>query len=75
MQVKWTILIRSEGPGANDKLQEIGRFERPADRATVADFGLSRAEGQTLLANLQQVVTQQQVYAYDARRRHCRYCG
>lgn len=75
MQVKWTILIRSEGPGASDELQEIGRFERPADRATVADFGLSRAEGQTLLANLQQVVTQQQVYAYDARRRHCRYCG
>jgi len=52
MQMKWTILIRYEGPGAGDELQEIGKFERPADRAAAADFGLSRAEGQTLLANL-----------------------
>ena len=70
MQMKWTILIRYEGPGAHDELQEIGRFERPPDMATAADFGLSRAEGQTLLANLQGVLTQQQVYAYDERRRH-----
>jgi hypothetical protein len=75
MQMKWTILIRYEGPGAHDELQEIGRFERPPDMATAADFGLSRAEGQTLLANLQGVLTQQQVYAYDERRRHCRHCG
>ena len=75
MQMKWTILIRYEGPGAHDELQEIGRFERPPDRATAADFGLSRAEGQTLLANLRGVLTQQQVYAYDERRRHCRHCG
>ena len=75
MQMKWTILIRYEGPGAHGELQEIGRFERPADRATAADFGLSRAEGQTLLANLQGVLTQQQIYAYDERRRHCRHCG
>lgn len=75
MQMKWTIFIRYEGPGARDALQEIGTFERPADSATAADFGLARAEGQALLTSLQSVVTQQQVYAYDERRRHCRHCG
>ena len=75
MQMKWTVLIRYEGPGSDCALQEIGRYERPADEATAADFGLARAEGQALLTSLQSVVTQKQVFAYDERRRHCRHCG
>ena len=67
MQMKCTILIRQEGPGADRDLQEIGRYERPADKATPADFGLARAEGQALLTSLQRVVTQQQVSAIPSR--------
>ena len=69
MQMKWTILIRCEGQGSDREQQEVGRYERPVDKATSADFGLARAEGQALLTSVQRDVTQQQVYTYDERRR------
>ena len=53
----------------------LATFERPLEKAAPGDFGLSFLEGRELLAALQRVVAQDQIVAYDLRRRCCRHCG
>jgi hypothetical protein len=73
--LKWRILVQVEGIEGRRELREVACFERPLDGAMPADFGLSLAEGQELLRQLQTLVTQDQIRAYDGSRRHCRRCG
>lgn len=72
MDLQWTVYVQQEG---TSELVKVGSVGRPIDGATIADFGLSIPEGRALLASLQQVVTQDQVAAFDERRRCCRHCG
>jgi hypothetical protein len=72
MDLQWTVYVQRRG--AHDVVP-LGIFQRPVTDATVADFGLSIAEGRELLAALQQVVAQDQIRAYDAESRCCRRCG
>ncbi len=60
--------------GTDDPIA-IGTVERPIRGATFADFGRSISEGRTILANLQQIVAQSQIRAYDEHQRRCRHCG
>ncbi|KAE8756193.1 MULTISPECIES: ISKra4 family transposase [Paraburkholderia] len=72
MDMHWTIYLQRDGADENVPL---ARFQRPLEGATPADFGLSMSEARSLLSSLQQVVAQDQIRAYDARRRRCRHCG
>lgn len=72
MDLQWTVYVQQVGTG---ELTKVGSVGRPIDGASVADFGLSIPEGRALLASLQQVLAQDQVLAYDERRRRCRHCG
>ena len=72
MDLQWTIFVQRVG---TDDPIAVGTVERPVKCATVADFGLSISEGRKLLANLQQIVAQSQIRAYDEHRRRCRHCG
>jgi len=72
MELRWKILLQRQG---TDEPVSICSFKRPVNGATPADFGLSFAEGRQLLAALQQLVTQEQINAYDKLRRNCRECG
>ena len=72
MELQWTIYLKRSG---NAEAVQLATFDRPAIGATPADFGLSISEARQLLAALQQAVAQDQICAYDARRRCCRHCG
>ena len=72
MDMHWTIYLQRDG--ADEKVPLAG-FQRPLEGATPAEFGLSMSEARSLLSSLQQVVAQDQIRAYDARRRRCRHCG
>jgi hypothetical protein len=72
MELHWKILLQRQG---TDQPVPICSVKRPVNGATPADFGLSLAEARQLLATLQQLVTQDQINAYDKLRRNCRECG
>lgn len=72
MDLQWTIFVQRVGTYESIA---VGTVERPGNGATFADFGLSISEGRKLLANLQQIVAQSQIKAYDEHRRRCRHFG
>ena len=72
MDLQWTVYMRQHG---TTDVVSLATFRRPVDGATAADFGLSIAEARQLLAVLQRAIAQDQIHAYDARRRRCRHCS
>ncbi len=73
MDLEWTVFVKRKG---NSEAVLLATFQRPsAVSATASDFGLSIAEARQLLVELQRSVAQDQICAYDARRRCCRHCG
>ncbi|SEK13178.1 hypothetical protein SAMN05192539_106421 [Paraburkholderia diazotrophica] len=72
MELHWKIYLERQGTGERVTVCAV---RRRVEGATIADFGLSLAEGRQLLAALQQRVAQDQIRAYDALRRPCRHCG
>ena len=73
MDLEWTVCVRRK---ESSDAVPLATFRRPnAASATASDFGLSIAEARQLLVELQRSVAQDQICAYDARRRCCRYCG
>jgi hypothetical protein len=74
--MRWEVELRRVDGGGECKVVRLGRLRRPdASRAKPSDFGISLAEARALLGVLQQVVTRQQVFTYDAAKRMCPHCG
>jgi hypothetical protein len=70
--------IAVENPSATGRTDQpvpICSVKRPVNGATPVDFRLSLAEARQLPATLQQLVTHDQINAYDKLRRNCRECG
>jgi hypothetical protein len=71
-QIQWTVSVQRQG---DNESVALATFNRPVENATASDFGFSLEERRQLLRALQQVVTQDQIQAYDVVRRRCRHCG
>ncbi len=73
--MKIRIRVETEFGWGETRSHDLGTVERDSIGASDEDFGLSLAEGKSLLTEIQRVLLQGQVEEISEVSRACRFCG
>ena len=71
----WIVRLVKAGADGEKQCADVLKISRPDDLGDIANLGLTLAEGQLLLANLQREIVAAQAKGHAVRWPDCRSCG